>query len=157
MGALPDDGQLHGQYWRIATYSFLHFNWLHLLVNVLLLLWIGRIVETQVGTARAALVYFTSVLCSAALILLVHNWHPKPTATVGASGGAFGLLAAALIVSYRQDIPRRLRFWLWITLLVGLGVSLLPNISMAGHVGGILGGAFVSVATKPQRNETGRL
>src|SRR5204862_2085498 len=26
LGALPDSGELHGQYWRIATYSFLHFN-----------------------------------------------------------------------------------------------------------------------------------
>jgi membrane associated rhomboid family serine protease len=157
LGALPDDGQLHGEYWRIATYSFLHFNWLHLLVNALLLLWIGRIVETQVGSPRAALIYFTSVLCSAALILVVHNWHPKPTATVGASGGAFGLLAAAVIISYRQDLPPRLRFWLWIALLIGLGVSLLPKISMAGHLGGILSGALVAVLTTPQRNETGRL
>jgi membrane associated rhomboid family serine protease len=157
LGALPDDGQLHGQYWRIATYSFLHFNWVHLLVNALLPLWIGRIVEMQLGTPRAALVYFTSVLCSAALILFVHNWHPKTGATVGASGGAFGLLAAAVIISYRQDVPPQLRVWLWIALLVGLGVSLLPKISMAGHIGGMFGGALVAVLTKPHRNETGRL
>jgi membrane associated rhomboid family serine protease len=30
LGALPDDGQLHGELWRIGTYSFLHFNWVHL-------------------------------------------------------------------------------------------------------------------------------
>ena len=45
LGALPDNGQLQGEFWRIATYSFLHFNWLHLLLNVGLLFWIGRIVE----------------------------------------------------------------------------------------------------------------
>ena len=76
LGALPDNGQLHGEVWRIAIYSFLHFNWVHLLLNVGLLLWIGRIVERQVGTGRGALIYFVSVLCSAAVILLVHNWHP---------------------------------------------------------------------------------
>jgi membrane associated rhomboid family serine protease len=32
LGALPDNGELNGQYWRFATYSFLHFNWAHLLV-----------------------------------------------------------------------------------------------------------------------------
>src|SRR5438067_8746380 len=58
LGALPDDGQLHGEYWRIATYSFLHFNWLHLLLNVGLLFWVGRIVERQVGTGRGAPIYF---------------------------------------------------------------------------------------------------
>ena len=25
-GALTDNGELRGQYWRVATYSFLHFN-----------------------------------------------------------------------------------------------------------------------------------
>src|SRR5712664_527802 len=75
LGALPDDGQLRGEFWRIATYSFFHFNWLHLLLNVGLLFWIGRIVEQQIGTARGALIYFVSVLCSAAVILLVHNWR----------------------------------------------------------------------------------
>src|SRR5258708_21121443 len=69
LGALPDNGQLHGEVWRIATYSFLHFNWLHLLLNVGLLFWIGRIVEQEVGAGQGALIYFVSVICSAAVIL----------------------------------------------------------------------------------------
>src|SRR6266851_3873860 len=125
LGALPDDGQLRGEFWRIATYSFLHFNWLHLLLNIGLLFWIGRIVEQQIGTARGALIYFVSVLCSAAVILLVHNWHPKPGATVGASGGIFGLLGAALVISYRQSAHEELRRWIWMVLIAGLGISLL--------------------------------
>src|SRR6202011_1423882 len=116
LGALPDNGQLHSEYWRVATYSFLHFNWLHLLLNIALLFWVGRIVEQQVSTGRGALIYFASVLCSAAIILLVHNWHPKQGATVGASGGVFGLLGAALIISHRQNAEPRLKMRLWIVL-----------------------------------------
>src|SRR5229473_7566605 len=119
LGALPDDGQLRGEFWRISTYSFFHFNWLHLLLNVGLLFWIGRIVEQQLGTGRGALIYFVSVICSAAVILLVHNWHPKQGATVGASGGVFGLLGAALIISYCQKANARLRMWLGVVLLAG--------------------------------------
>jgi membrane associated rhomboid family serine protease len=153
LGALPDNGQLHGEVWRIATYSFLHFNWLHLLLNVGLLFWIGRIVEQQLGTGRGALIYFVSVICSAAVILLVHNWHPKQGGTVGASGGVFGLLGAALIISYRQNGERRLQKWLWIVLLAGFGVSLLPDVSMAGHIGGIIGGVPVALLANLRRNE----
>ena len=148
LGALPDNGQLHGEFWRIATYSFLHFNWVHLLLNIGLLFWIGRIVEDQVGTGQGALIYFVSVLCSAAIILLVHNWYPKEGATVGASGGVFGLLGAALIISYRQNTDARLRMWLWLVLAIGFGVSLLPDISMAGHIGGIIGGVPVALLVK---------
>jgi rhomboid protease GluP len=153
LGALPDNGQLHGEFWRIATYSFLHFNWLHLLLNVGLLFWVGRIVEQQVGPGRGALIYFVSALCSAAVILLVHTWHPKEGAAVGASGGVFGLLGAALMISYRQTAEPRLKMRLWIVLVTGFAVSLLPDISMAGHVGGIIGGVPAALLVKLRKNE----
>jgi rhomboid protease GluP len=153
LGALPDNSALHAQYWRVATYSFLHFNGAHLFVNVLLLFWVGRIVESWVGIAYAAAIYVSSVLSSAAVILLFHNLHPKAGATVGASGGIFGLLAAAIIISYRHsagslDRENRLRTWLWIALLAGLGISFLPGISMAGHVGGLIGGTLLACIAK---------
>jgi rhomboid protease GluP len=153
LGALPDNGELHGEFWRVATYSFLHFNWLHLILNVGLLFWVGRIVEQQVGPGRGALIYFVSVLCSAAVILLVHTWHPKEGATVGASGGVFGLLGAALIISYRRQAEPQLKMRLWIVLASGFAVSLLPDISMAGHIGGILGGVPTALLVKLRKNE----
>ena len=157
LGALPDNGALHGQYWRVATYSFLHFNGAHLLVNVLLLFWVGRIMENWVGISYAAAIYVSSVLSSAAVILLFHNVHPKAGATVGASGGIFGLLAAALIISHRHsagllDPDSRLRTSLWIALLAGLGISLLPGISMAGHLGGLIGGTLPACVAKLRKN-----
>src|SRR5213076_2146561 len=124
LGALPDDGDLHGQYWRFATYSFLHFNGVHLLVNVLLLFWIAGILERRVGAPVTGATYLFSVLCSALMILLVHSWHPKIGATVGASGGMFGLVGATLVISYRNsgfmDQASRLRRWLWLVLFIGL-------------------------------------
>jgi len=157
LGALPDNGALHGQYWRVATYSFLHFNGAHLLVNVLLLFWVGRLMEGSVGIRYAAAIYVSSVLSSAAIILLFHNLYPKSGATVGASGGIFGLLAAALIISHRHsagalDRDSRLRTLLWIALFVGLGISFFPEISMAGHVGGLIGGALLACIAKFRKN-----
>jgi rhomboid protease GluP len=157
LGALPDNGALHGQYWRVATYSFLHFNGAHLLVNVLVLFWIGGIVESRVGIAYAAAIYVSSVLSSAAVILFFHNLHPKAGATVGASGGIFGLLAAGLIISHRHsagtlDRESRLRTWLWIAFLAGMGISFLPGISMAGHVGGLIGGMLLACIANFRKN-----
>src|SRR5437879_1734850 len=152
LGALPDDGDLHGQYWRFATYSFLHFNGVHLLVNLLLLFWIAGILETRAGPALTGVIYLCSVVSSAVVILLVHSWHPKTGATVGASGGMFGLVAATLILSYRRPEfigqASRLRTWLCLILFIGLAVSLLPEISMAGHIGGFVGGALVATVLK---------
>ena len=152
LGALPDDGHLHGQYWRFATYSFLHFNGVHLLVNVLLLFWIAGILERRAGAALTAATYLCSALSSALVILLVHSWYPKTGATVGASGGMFGLLGATLVISYRDagfiDQASRLRRWLWLVLFIGLAVSFLPEVSMAGHVGGLIGGTLLASVTR---------
>ena len=152
LGALPDDGDLHGQYWRFATYSFLHFNGLHLLVNVLLLFWIAGVLEKRAGALLTGVIYLCSVFASSIAILLVHNWHPKIGATVGASGAMFGLVGATLILSYRDaaliDHATRLRSRLWLVLVIGLAVSFLPDISMAGHIGGLIGGALPASVTK---------
>ena len=93
------------------------------------------------------------------MILLVHHLYPKTGATMGASGGIFGLLAAALIISYRQKpepVDGQSRTLLWIALVAGFGISFLPGISMAGHVGGLIGGAVVApiARLRTSRNET---
>jgi rhomboid protease GluP len=155
LGALPDNGELHGQYWRVATYSFLHFNGIHLLVNALLVFWIGAILEKRMGAALTGAIYLCSVLSSAFVILLVHSWHPKIGATVGASGGMFGLVGATLVLSYRDadfnGEASRLRMWLWLVLLIGLALSFLPQISMAGHVGGLMGGTLLASTAKVRK------
>jgi rhomboid protease GluP len=156
LGALPDNGELHGQYWRLATYSFLHFNALHLAVNALLLFWIAGILERRAGAALTGAIYLCSVLCSGFVILFVHSWHPKVGATVGASGGIFGLIGATLLLSY-SDVrlapqASRLRKWLWLALFIGLVISFLPSISMAGHVGGLIGGLVLASVLKVAKN-----
>jgi rhomboid protease GluP len=156
LGALPDSGELHGQYWRIATYSFLHFNSVHLLVNALLLFWIAGILEKRMGIALTGAIYLCSVLSSAFVILLVHSWYPKSGATVGASGGMFGLVGATLALSYRHagfvGQASRLRTWLWLVLLIGLAISFLPEISMAGHLGGLIGGLLLASVARVRQN-----
>jgi len=101
-----------------------------------------------------ALIYLVSVICSAAIILFSHHLNPKPGATVGASGGVFGLLGAALIISYRRRSDSTWKRWLWIALAVGFGVSLLPGISMSGHIGGIIGGVLIALLIKLPRDES---
>src|SRR2546423_13989613 len=49
LGALPDNGQLHGEYWRLLTSAFLHANLLHLLLNTTLIWLTGPVVERRAG------------------------------------------------------------------------------------------------------------
>jgi len=157
MGALPADGQLNGEYWRILTYSFLHLNWNHIILNLALFLWVGRIVERRVGIGRGAIIYFTSVILGAVAILVKYSISPGQGSAVGASAGIFGLLGAALVLVYRKDMARfsqdnALRRGLWVCLAIGVVMSFLPGVSFAGHLGGLIPGLILGalVTTKEE-------
>src|SRR5205809_5027590 len=156
LGALPTNGQLHAEYWRLLTYSFLHLTPLHLLLNVVALWWTGRIVERRLGTLRAATIYSASVILSGSAILLIRSLYPHSGSAIGASGGLFGLLGAALVLVYRRDAERfgqgrRLRVALWLCLLFGLGISFVPDVSLSGHLGGLVAGPVIGALVGVRR------
>jgi len=68
----------------------------------------------------------------------------------------FSLVGATLVLTYRDagflDQGSRSRMWLWLALLIGLAISLLPGVSMAGHVGGLIGGPLLATIAKVRRN-----
>jgi rhomboid protease GluP len=160
MGALPADGHLNGEYWRILTYSFLHLNWNHIILNLALFLWVGRIVERRVGSGRGAIIYFTSVILGAVSILLKYSMSPEQGSAVGASAGIFGLLGAALILVYRKDMAgfsqdSALRRGLWVCLAIGVVMSFLPGVSFAGHLGGLIPGLILGATVSRRGTNPG--
>jgi len=156
LGALRTRGWSASDSWRILTFSFLHLNAVHLLLNVVALYWIGRIVEPRVGAAGLLTVFAGGALTSGIAGMLLGQFLPTTGIAVGASGAVFGLLAAAVVLVFRSDDAqrerdRRLRPVLLACLVVAVLTSFLPGISLAGHVGGLIGGALVVplVVNKP--------
>src|SRR4051812_24281456 len=70
LGALPDSGQIHHEYWRLITAGFLHYDLTHLVLNTVLLLFIGPVVERRVGVAWLLLIFLTGSLASFVGILI---------------------------------------------------------------------------------------
>lgn len=95
--------------------------------------------------------YFFAVILSGVTIVVAHLNAPRPGSSMGASVGIFGLLACALILMRRRAAAHfttstRVQLWLWIVLLAALGASLFPGVSLAGHVGGLIGGTIAGMA-----------
>jgi membrane associated rhomboid family serine protease len=147
LGALPDSGALHGEYWRLFTYSLLHLTPLHLASNLAALLWVGGIVERRLSRTSFVLTYVGAVLAGGLAILMMHFRHPDPGSSIGASAGIFGLMTAALVLMHRPDAvemfgaDRGVEVALWSIVAAGLAMSALPGVSMAGHLGGAFAGA----------------
>ena len=146
LGALPDNAQLHGEYWRLLTFGFLHADLLHLVLNTTLIWLTGPVVERRAGTAWFVIVFLIASVVSGSCILAKHVRSPAAGATVGASGGLFALLAVALILLFRSPAQSPERRWvLLVTLVVGLLYSLLPGVSMVGHISGLIVGAILAL------------
>src|SRR3989344_2842882 len=81
--------------WQVLTYGFLHGSLIHLGFNMLALYMFGGQIE-QVFGSRRFLIYFLGCVFSAALAQLAMSALSGGPAfpTVGASGGAVGLLLA---------------------------------------------------------------
>ena len=130
-----------GEYWRLVTAGFLHAGMLHLLFNMYALYILGTMLEPAVGRSRFLLIYFVSLLCGSFGALLL-----SPDAnTVGASGAVFGLMGAAVVLMRNRGVDPMasgLPLWIGINLLITFTI---PNISVGGHIGGLIGGALTAV------------
>jgi membrane associated rhomboid family serine protease len=131
-----------GEWWRIFTVSLVHLGFLHIFFNLLLLWIVGQLLEPGAGPVRVGLLYVVSVAAGSAAALLVQ----PHVVSAGASGGVFGVAAAATLVMQRQGT----RFWdtgfgplLILNLVLGFFDK---NISIAAHIGGAIGGLLAAEA-----------
>lgn len=134
-----------GEYWRVASYMFLHIGWIHILWNTWASFSLCSMMERAFGWWRYLFVYLASGIgggCVAAIL------SPAPTVTAGASGAMFGIVGALLVVRYHQlgslgaffEDPgvRSMLFQ------IGLWTAILTystSVSNAAHAGGFVVGA----------------
>ena len=78
---------LHGQVWRLLTSTFLHFNLLHIIANMIVLVYIGSMIESKLGRWNFLFLYLsTGIIAGMASVI----WS-QATISAGASGAIFGL------------------------------------------------------------------
>jgi membrane associated rhomboid family serine protease len=152
----PVDGERLFHAWQIVTYAFLHdpTQIAHILFNMLGLWMFGTEIERYVGPRRLLNCYFASVVTAAITQLFIPAlFGAAPGATIGASGGVFGLvLAYAYLFPKRKVIPLippiPMPAWLFATLYAGVELLLGVTGSQAGvahfaHLGGMIGSGLV--------------
>src|SRR5215210_1437137 len=133
-------GVAHGEWWRLITATFLHYGPFHLLLNMLALYWFGSLLEQRIGAGRFLLLYLVSGLAGSAGALVMDPTVP----TVGASGAIFGILGAGLVLERQRDYVFG-GSALGIIVINLIFTFSIPNISIGGHIGGLIGGAAATL------------
>lgn len=153
LGALEWNKVVHEhQGWRLVTCMWLHAGIIHLLANMLSLVFIGIRLEQQFGFVRIGIIYLLSGLGGSVLSAL----FMQNSISVGASGALFGLLGAMLSelitnwALYSNKAAALLT--LVVIIVINLAVGILPHVDNFAHIGGFLTGfllGFVLLA-RPQ-------
>ncbi len=142
LGLFGPSIDINHEYYRLVTSGFLHSGLLHVGFNMYLLWVLGQMLEGPLGSVRFAGLYVVSLLAGSFGALLF-----EPTAlTVGASGAVYGLMGAAFFQMRARGIDP---FSTGIAPLIIFNLVLsfvIPNISIGGHVGGLVGGSLCALA-----------
>lgn len=134
-----------GQYYRLITGTFIHANIFHLFFNCYALAILGSQLESFLGKPKYLVVYlFSAVIGSLFSVTFAGNYY-----SIGASGAIFGLMGSLVYFGYhyRVYLGNVIKSQIIPLILMNLGIGfLVPGIDNSAHIGGLLGGALITVA-----------
>jgi membrane associated rhomboid family serine protease len=149
---LTRDALVHGYIWQLLTFQFLHGGFIHILLNGLVLFFIGKALETTLPTRDWLQIYFGAGTVGGLFHILGNLALPFnfPAPVVGASAGVSGLLGAfcflypANVISLWGIINFPARFFFILSVSLSLFFILVPaaglGVAHGAHLGGILFG-----------------
>lgn len=160
-----------GQVWRLVTCNFVHYNLIHVALNVLAMYQLGSIVESWYGWHQFLFIYGLTGAGGNLLSALGRLWTHSSVAVHSAGGSVviMGLIGLCAVAGWRSRTPDGR--WLAKVMLVftaltaALGWALPAYIDNWGHAGGFVVGVvlglldrwFLASMTKPSAYGAGVL
>lgn len=137
-----------GEYYRLFTSMFLHFGMEHLVNNMLVLLFLGDMLERAVGKVRYLLIYLLGGLGASWFSYQVVLWKQEVIVSAGASGAVFAVMGALIyvVVVHRGRLEnmttKKIVFMAALSLYFGVSSTGVDNVA---HLSGIVLGLLLSV------------
>ncbi len=132
-----------GEYYRIITSMFLHGSVIHYVSNVVIGLYVlSSALERIIGSKKFFFIYLLGGIGSGLLVTFTTDHL-----TIGASGAIFAALGALLYITiYRTDLMSKQEIQSIRSLvIINIVFTFLgSNISISGHLGGIITGFILS-------------
>lgn len=144
------------QPWSLITYGFLHFDFFHILFNMIWLYWFGQFALNLFTEKRLLTVYLLGALYGGLLFVISYNLFPVFEGNRGYLLGASGAVTAIMvfIATYSPNTEVRLfnfsiKLWHIAMFLFLLDLIRIPSSGNAGgllaHVGGGIFGYIYAV------------
>lgn len=92
----------NGEYYRLFTSMFLHFGFTHLMNNMVMLFFLGSILEEEAGRWRYLLIYLLSGFAGNVLSAVTELKTGSYAVSAGASGAVFGVIGGLIFIVIRN-------------------------------------------------------
>lgn len=162
-GLIPESIMQGERLPTLITSTFIHFDLIHLVSNMIFLLIAGDECERAMGSLRFLAFYLVSGVGAGLFHAYMNSTSSIPT--IGASGAIFSILAAfailfpfKLVISFVGFIPVPLPAIFFVVLSVGLETYYVytganPHVAHTAHIGGFLVGVFLTLLFGPSKRE----
>lgn len=136
---------------QLLTSMFLHANFMHLFMNMIILWMVGRTLENEIGSKKFILIYIISGIGGSLIQGIFFPYNPS----LGASSAIFGILMSLVIIFPNKEIKLFLIPFLKFKIKYLIGFIFLlevvdavtmvnDNIGHWAHVGGGIVGMMMS-------------
>jgi membrane associated rhomboid family serine protease len=148
--------------YTIITSMYVHADFIHLIFNMLFLVFIGLLLEDKIGTLRYAIIYYIGGIIAAITFSFTTGLLIQNVVILGASGGLFGILGAYARLYPRDKFaffpfPHPLPIYTWALIFLLLSIfatalqlsnsqdtCFLGRIAHLAHVGGLFAGLAIA-------------
>jgi membrane associated rhomboid family serine protease len=160
--------------WRFLSYAFVHYDFMHLLLNMLMFWMFGAEVCKTLGEKNFSALYLISAVFAGLFSMPFYSFGimENNSHIIGASGALFGVMAAYAFLFPERTIlmffiiPMRIKYAIWIFIAIDLFMMKSGDgIAHYMHLGGVLSGylfmqawsnniSLKSFFVKPKKQET---
>jgi len=149
-----------GRWWTVLSAGWLHAGLLHVAMNMYWVWQMGPAITELFGSARTVIIYTVGGVVGFTLSSFAGAFLPQlpflhgSALTVGASAPVFGLIGALYHYGRTSSSAvKQMATYIMVQAVVfGL---LIPNIDNYAHLGGFIGGYFMSAFLNPMTRERG--
>ncbi|MFB6319237.1 rhomboid family intramembrane serine protease [Saccharicrinis sp. FJH54] len=146
-----DPAELIRKPWTLITYMFTHFEFLHILFNMLWFYWFARFFLMLYNEKQLLGLYITGGLAGAALYLVAYNLIPffanqDPNILLGASASVLAIVVAVAVTAPNNEInlmfigPVKMKYLALFTVVIDL-ISVTGD-NAGGHIAHLGGAAW---------------
>jgi membrane associated rhomboid family serine protease len=157
LGALDYFAVIHkGEFWRLFSALFLHYNLVHLAFNLFALYVLGPALERMIGPLQFGFCYLVAGIGSTAgVVALTLIKVVRPAELVGASGCIMGIVGAwaGFLLRHRhlwRAKQRLLNILLIIAIQIVFDIST-PEVSTSAHLCGLVTGFAIGLTLSPRK------